>query len=167
MADSAAETTETQEESSAATETAAAATETRVAVPSNKVPPIGLKNELIKRGLAPKDTKPQTFYTFVNNPGKNDPFPVVHVDENGEEHDSKGGPDGRKTRPVLDLEEGVEWWKRRIERIKNKGTQATSTEGTAQAAAASAPVAEVDEEAAQQAAEDEVDEQDMNVDEAE
>jgi hypothetical protein len=96
----------------------------RFALPDGKVTPIQLKNELVKRGLAPKDIKPQQFYTYVKNPGKQDPFPVMHYDEDGQEYGTAQINEGETrawTRPGLDLEAGVEWWTRRKERVGTSG----------------------------------------------
>jgi hypothetical protein len=96
----------------------------RFALPEGKITPIQLKNELVKRGLAPKDIKPQQFYTYVKNPGKTDPFPVKHYDEDGIEYDTPQINDGETrawTRPGLDLEEGVAWWERRKTRTGTSG----------------------------------------------
>lgn len=121
---------ETATETTQAADTAAEVS-TRFPLPDGKVTPIQLKNKLVQLGLAPKAIKPQVFYTFVNNPGKTDPFPVKHYAEDGTEHVQKGGPDGNvNTRPGLDLDEGVEWYKRRQARIAEKaaGTQ-TNADG--------------------------------------
>jgi hypothetical protein len=96
----------------------------RFPLPAGKVTPIQLKNELVRRGLAPKDIKPQQFYTFVKNPGKTDPFPVMHYDEDGIEYDKPQINDGETrawTRPGLDLEAGVQWWERRKTRTGTSG----------------------------------------------
>ena len=125
---------ETATETVQADETAAV--NTRFPLPEGKVTPIQLKNKLIQLGKTPKATQPQMFYTFVNNPGKADPFPVKHYAEDGTEYAQKGGSDGNvSTRPGLDMDEGVAWWDRRKTRIAEKAT-ATTTE-------AAAPPAEV------------------------
>jgi hypothetical protein len=115
----------------------------RFPLPAGKVTPIGLKNELVRLGKAPADIKPQMFYTFVKNPGKNDPFPVKHYDAAGKEYDTPMVQGTLTiTRPGLVLEDGVAWWDRR----KARSTQpATTAEGTAAAGApvAAAPPAEV------------------------
>jgi hypothetical protein len=127
MARSTATETETPEEAGAAAdtvETNGGAVGTRFPLPDGKVTPIQLKNELVKRGLAPKDIKPQQFYTFVKNPGKTDPFPVKHYDEDGIEYDEPQINDGETrawTRPGLDLEEGVAWYQRRAARTGTSG----------------------------------------------
>jgi hypothetical protein len=100
---------------------------TAPAVGSNKFPlpagiiaPIGLKNELIRRGLAPPDTRSQVFYAYVKNPGLADPFPVRFFDEDGSEYDRHQFRDGQSepfTRPGLYLDEGIAWWQRRQDRI--------------------------------------------------
>src|SRR5260370_33606284 len=87
--------TETPDSTGAADETDDETTEStsngggtqRFNLPEGKVTPIQLKNELVKRGHAPKDIKPPQFYTFVRNPGKQDPVPVKHYDEDGIEDD--------------------------------------------------------------------------------
>jgi hypothetical protein len=122
MAETATETENTAAET--------AAPNTRFSLPEGKVTPIQLKNKLIQLGKTPKATQPQMFYTFVNNPGKADPFPVKHYAEDGTEYPQKGGPDGNvNTRPGLDLDEGVAWWDRRKARIAEKAT-ATTTEAS-------------------------------------
>jgi hypothetical protein len=153
MAETAAET----EETTAATETAAPVAKKRHDVPDDKVTPIALKNHLVKEGLAPKDTKPQQFYTFVKNPGKNDPFPAKHYDADGNEYsEPQTHPETGDvtTRPGLDLEAGVAWWKRRLERIANKSTgaaDATAATTPAEAAATSEPVVNDDSQTADEA----------------
>jgi hypothetical protein len=111
-------------------------------LPAGKVTPIQLKNELVKRGHAPADIKPQQFYTFVKNPGKQDPFPVKHYDEDGIEYDTAQVNPGETrawTRPGLDMEAGVEWFLRRKERTgtsgKPGGTSGKPRDGQAPAAA--------------------------------
>jgi hypothetical protein len=136
---------------------------TRFPLPEGVVTPIQLKNHLVQKGHAPKDTKPQVFYTFVNSssPKQADPFPVKHYEEDGTAHDVKGGPDGNKvTRPGLKLEEGVEWFLRRKERLANKGT----TEGSTSAPAQAAPADDAQVEAAQSTGTDSVQAGDEDVD---
>jgi len=121
--------TETPEDTGAAADTGETngGVGMRFSLPAGKVTPIQLKNELVKRGLAPKDIKPQQFYTFVKNPGKTDPFPVKHYDEDGIEYDDPQINEGETrawTRPGLDLEAGVEWWQRRKERTGTSGKPA-------------------------------------------
>jgi len=143
MAETATETENTAAET--------AAPNTRFPLPEGKVTPIQLKNKLVQLGKTPKITQPQMFYTFVNNPGKADPFPVKHYAEDGTEYAQKGGPDGTvNTRPGLDMDEGVAWWDRRKTRIAEKATAATTP---AEAAAPSAEVTEA--QAAEPDAEDE------------
>jgi hypothetical protein len=139
-----------------ATETAAAPANatgnTRFPLPADVVTPIQLKSALVQQGHAPKDIKPQVFYTFVNAASSKqaDPFPVKHYEEDGTAHDVKGGPDGTKvTRPGLNLEEGIKWFLRRKERLANKGT---ATEGSTSAPAQTAPADDAQVEAAQSAA---------------
>ena len=116
---------ETATDTAQADETAAPST--RFPLPEGKVTPIQLKNKLIQLGKTAKSTQPQMFYTFVNNPGKTDPFPVKHYAEDGTEYAQKGGPDGNvATRPGLDLDEGVAWWDRRKARIADKATAAAA-----------------------------------------
>jgi hypothetical protein len=143
MAETAAETP-VNDENTEATETAATAKK-RHDVPDGIVTPIALKNHLVKEGLAPKDTKPQQFYAFVKSPGKNDPFPVKHYDAEGNEYgEAQTHPETGETttRPGLLLDEGVAWWKRRLERVANKstaGAQATAATTPAEAANPSVP----------------------------
>ncbi len=136
--------TETPDSTGAADETADETTEStsngggtqRFNLPEGKVTPIQLKNELVKRGHAPKDIKPQQFYTFVRNPGKQDPFPVKHYDEDGIEYDEAQVNDGETrawTRPGLDLEEGVEWFLRRKQRGGTSGKPGSSGKPQGQA----------------------------------
>jgi hypothetical protein len=138
--------TETSEETEAAAETVegnGGGAGMRFNLPAGKVTPIQLKNELVKRGLAPKDIKPQQFYTFVKNPGKTDPFPVMHYDEDGIEYDQPQINEGETrawTRPGLNLEDGVAWWERRKARGGTSGKPAGTSgkpRGDQPAAAAS------------------------------
>jgi hypothetical protein len=150
--------TETQETETAAAPAANATGNTRFPLPDGIVTPIQVKNHLVQKGHAPKDTKPQVFYTFVNSssPKQADPFPVKHYEEDGTAHDVKGGPDGNKvTRPGLVLEDAVAWFLRRKERLANKGT----TEGSAATSEAAAPADDAQVEAAQTAAAGSVSEQ--------
>src|ERR1700746_3532227 len=99
----------------------------RFSLPDGKDTQIHPKNELVKSGPAPKDIKPQQFYTFVKNPGKQDPFPVKHYDEDGIEYDEPQINEGETrawTRPGLDLEEGVAWYERRKARGGTSGKPA-------------------------------------------
>jgi hypothetical protein len=128
------ETVDENTEGAEGTETSNGGTQ-RFGLPEGKVTPIQLKNELVKRGHAPKDIKPQQFYTFVKNPGKQDPFPVKHYDEDGIEYDTAQINEGETrawTRPGLDLEEGVEWYTRRKARGGTSGKPA-GTSGKPQA----------------------------------
>jgi hypothetical protein len=148
----------TQAEPTPQPQAAQASGTSRFPLPAGKVTPIGLKNALVQQGKAPADIKPQMFYTFVKNPGKNDPFPVKHYDAAGKEYDTPMVQGTVTiTRPGLDLEAGVAWWDRR----RARSTQAaTTTEGTATAGApATAPPAEV---AAAQATEPEGDNTEFN-----
>jgi hypothetical protein len=152
MAKSTATETETpQEQDGAAAETVETngAGGTRFGLPDGKVTPIQLKNELVKRGHAPKDIKPQQFYTFVKNPGKTDPFPVKHYDEDGIEYDEPQVNDGETrawTRPGLDLEEGVAWYLRRQQRTGTSGKPGTAgTSGKPGSTRHQAAQAQVDE----------------------
>src|ERR1700745_3578641 len=146
--------TETPEETGAAAETVennGGGVGMRFSRPHSKVTPIQLKNELVKRGLAPKDIKPQQFYTFVKNPGKQDPFPVKHYDEDGIEYDEPQINEGETrawTRPGLDLEEGVAWYERRKARGgtpgKPAGTSGKPRDGQTQSTEGEVAGGEVD-----------------------
>jgi hypothetical protein len=88
-------------------------------LPDGIIAPIGLKNELIRRGLVRPDIRSQVFYGFVKSPGVEDRFPVRFFDKDGTEyaeHQYRPGEAEPFTRPGLDLAEGVAWWERRQER---------------------------------------------------
>jgi hypothetical protein len=121
----------------------------RFALPAGVVPPITLRNELVKQGLAPATLKPQQMYAWVKAPGKDaaTAFPVKWYDVAGNVYDKQpAGADAPLTRPGLtSLEAGIEWYKRRA---TAPATPPATTDGTAHAA----PVATTN------AAEDETDE---------
>jgi hypothetical protein len=142
MAETAAETPVENAEATETAATAEVATKKRHELPDTHVTPIQLKNHLVKEGLAPKDTKPQQFYTYVKSPGKSDPFPVKHFDADGNQYEeAQTHPEtgDTTTRPGLILDEGVAWWKRRLERIANKSTGAAGTTAATTPAEAANP----------------------------
>src|SRR5262249_14113557 len=67
-----------------------------------------------------EEFKPQVVYSYVKNPGKNNPFPVHHVGPDGTEYES----DWEGSRPLLKLDENsvfteaLEWWDAKEERKK-------------------------------------------------
>ena len=87
----------------------------RFPLPAPAVPPITLRNELVKQGLAPATLKPQQAYAWVKSPGKNDPFPVKWYDAAGNVYDTQpAGDTAPLTRPgVTSLEDGIAWYQRK------------------------------------------------------
>jgi hypothetical protein len=91
-----------------------------------------------------EEHRPQVIYSYINNRGKNSPFPVVFVDEAGNEYEEKG--EGR--RPALRVDEsgtpteGLAWWddkeNRKVTRKENAATKAAKKAEKPQAAAAGA-----------------------------
>jgi hypothetical protein len=104
----------------------------RAKLPEGYITPIAfntkLQEMLREQGVLKENEehRPQVIYSYINNKSKNNPFPVVFVDEAGNEYDEKG--EGR--RPALRVDEHGEpaeafaWWNEKEERKVTRAANA-------------------------------------------
>jgi hypothetical protein len=112
-------------------------------LPEGVVTPVGFAKILGERGLQKNregvvidDVKPQMVYSYIKNASKEDPFPLVEVE------DSLG-----KVRHVVNVEDGVNWWIRKNERAALRSQNAAvKAEKKAANAAAKAETVEAEGE---------------------
>jgi hypothetical protein len=100
----------------------ATGTSGRIQLPDSIISPIQALNYLKRKGLAAKDLAPQRMYGYVKNPGKTDPFPVLHYDAEGTSYKEPQVDEGGHTytRPGVRLKLVVQWWSRADDRQKQR-----------------------------------------------
>jgi len=93
-------------------------------LPEGFVTPIGFAKILSEKGLQKdragevvKDVRPQMVYSYIKNAPKDDAFPLEDVT------DSIG-----KTRSVVNIEKGLDWWTRKNDRTEARKTNAAAKE---------------------------------------
>lgn len=112
-------------------------------LPEGYVTPVGFAKIATERELhtardGSHEVKPQMVYSYIKNAPKDDPFPIVEVE------DSLG-----KTRQAVLPEEGIAWWERKNERVATKKANAAekAAKKAARAAAKEAEASEAEGEA--------------------
>jgi hypothetical protein len=101
-------------------------------LPEGYVTPVGFAHELGKQGLQKDrdgnvltEVRPQMVYSYIKNAPASDKFPIEEVTD-----------DIGKQRPAFKLQDGLDWWARKNERVAAKKTNAAEKQAKKDAAAA-------------------------------